>query len=212
MHLWELQHGDQAGPCLGQRIRDTESQRTRKRGRERDGEREREKRDKDKSESWSQTESREGSEGESSLSQALIMGGRAGAEGSLFEVCGEKHQRERREASRARGRHRRGRPLLGPTWTSQSPPPPCPASSSPPPICSGLARGPATWSPAWGSGSCKSLLPSQHPQGQGKLLASGTAWTREGRASLVAPAAVPSLSPKKYVLASFGPPTFGILR
>jgi len=147
-----------------------------------------------------------------SLSQALIMGGRAGAEGSLFEVCGEKHQRERREASRARGRHRRGHPLLGPTWTSQSPPPSCPASSSPPPICSGQARGPATWSPAWGSGSCKSLLPSQHPQGQGKLLASGTAWTREGQASLVAPAAVPSLSPKKYVLASFGPPTFGILR
>lgn len=64
VHLWELQHGDQAGPCLGQRIRDRESQRTRKRGRERDGEREREKRDKDESESWSQTESREGSEGE----------------------------------------------------------------------------------------------------------------------------------------------------
>lgn len=61
-----------------------------------------------------------------SLSEALIMGGRAEAEGSLFEVCGEKHQRERREARR-QGRHRRGHPLLRPTWTSQSPPPPCPS-------------------------------------------------------------------------------------
>ena len=44
-----------------------------------------------------------------SLSQALIMGGRAEAEGSLFEVCGEKHQREKGEASR-RGETQEGPP------------------------------------------------------------------------------------------------------
>ena len=207
MRPWELQRGDQAGPCLGQRIRDTESQRTGKRGRE--GER---GEIKTSQRAGARLRAGMGVRARGSLSQALIMGGRAGAEGSLFEVCGEEHQRERREASRVRGRHRRGRPLLRPTWTSQSPPPPCPGPSSPPPICSGLARGLATWSPDWGSGSCKSLLPSQHPQGEGRLLASGTAWTWEMGASLVVPAAVPSLSPKKYILESFGPPTFGILR
>lgn len=59
------------------------------------------------------------------------MGGRrVEAEGSLFEVCGERHQRERREASRARE-------------TKEGPPsaqahldlpfPPAPAPSLPPP-------------------------------------------------------------------------------
>ena len=57
MRPWELQRGDPAGPCLGQRIRDTEREDQEKR------ERGRERRDKDESESWSQTESRDGSEG-----------------------------------------------------------------------------------------------------------------------------------------------------
>ena len=108
----------------------------------------------------------------------------------------------RRGRPAGEGRHRRGHPLPRPTWTSQSPPFPAPAASSPPPSCSGLARGLVTWSPAWSSGSHESLLPSQHPQGQGRLLASGTAWLGEGQSSLLVPAATPFLSPQKYVLAS----------
>lgn len=126
-----------------------------------------------------------------SVSQALITGGRAEAEGSLFEVCGEKHQRESRGRPAGEGRHRRGHALPRPTWTSQAPPFPAPAASSPPPSFSGLARGLATWSPAWSSGCHESLLPSQHRQGQGRLLASGAAWLGQGQASLLVPAATP---------------------
>lgn len=209
MHPWELQPGDPAWD------RRSETQRARGPEKERWRKREREKRDKESQRAGARLRAGKGVRARGSLSQALIMGGRAGAEGSLFEVCGERHQRKRREASRAVGvgGDTGGAALCsGPPGPPSLHPPPCPAPSSLPPICSGLARGPTTWSPAWGSGSCKSLLPSQHPQGQGRFLALGTAWTGEGQVSLAAPAAVPSLSPKKYVLASFGPPTFGILR
>lgn len=63
------------------------------------------------------------------------MGGwRVEAEGSLFEVCGERHQRERREAGRAR-ETKEGPPSARPTWTSSlpavPPPPPSLQPSSP---------------------------------------------------------------------------------
>ena len=84
------------GPSLGQRS-ETESQRTRKR----EMEKKRERREiKTSQRAGARLRAGKGVWARGSLSQALIMGGRAGAEGSLFEVCGEKHQRERREASR----------------------------------------------------------------------------------------------------------------
>ena len=94
MHPWELQPGDPAWD-RDQRHREPEDQE------KRDGEKERERREiKTSQRAGARLRAGKGVRARGSLSQALIMGGRAGAEGSLFEVCGEKHQRERREASR----------------------------------------------------------------------------------------------------------------
>lgn len=138
------------------------------------------------------------------------MGGwRVEAEGSLFEVCGGRHQRERKEASRVRG-DTEGATLC--------PGPPGPPSSHPT-----LSQRPALLHPAARTGQwseppshrpgtqCRGLapLPSQRPQNHGRLLASGTACRGDAWASLMVPATTTYLSPGKYVLASPSPHFWG---
>lgn len=150
-----------------------------------------------------------------SLSQALIMGGRAGAEGSLFEVCGEKHQRERREASRAGGG---GETQEGPpsarahldlpvsTPCPAQPPAPCHPSAQDWPEVRPPGHQPGAQAPA--NPCCLLSI----PRGRAGFWPQGLPGLGRGRLPLWLLQLSPPYLPKKYVLASFGPPTFGILR